>query len=56
MKTVKVELNAQQISMLLGCLFEAKSNGLIDPSEFDLFRETEAIIENAEDDIFIESM
>lgn len=55
MKTVKVELTAQQISMLLGCLYEAKNNGLLDPSEFDLFRETESIIEQAEDEIFTQS-
>jgi hypothetical protein len=56
MKTVKVELTAQQISMLLGCLYEAKNIGSIDPSEFDLFRETESIIEQAEDDLFIQSL
>lgn len=53
MKTVKVELTAQHIEMLLGCLYEAKNNGLVDSSEFDLFFETESIIENAENDLYL---
>lgn len=44
-----ITLTAEQIAMVLGCLYEAKTNGLVDPSDFDLFRETESIFEYAED-------
>ena len=45
--TVKVELNAQQISMLLGVLFEANNAGLICSEDIQLFAETQEIIETA---------
>ena len=50
--TVKVELNAQQISMLLGVLFEANNAGLICSEDIQLFAETQEIIETAENNIF----
>jgi hypothetical protein len=51
-KTVKVELNAQQISMLLGVLFEANNAGLICPEDIQLFAETQELIESAENSIY----
>jgi len=50
--TVKVELNAQQISMLLGVLFEANNAGLIPSEDIQLFAETQEIIESAENSIY----
>ena len=47
-----VTLTAQQIAMVLGCFYEAKANGLVDQFDFDLFRETESIFENAEDFLY----
>jgi hypothetical protein len=50
--TVSVQLNAQQISMLLGVLFEANNAGLICSEDIQLFAETQEIIETAENNIF----
>lgn len=50
--TVKVELNAQQIAMLLGALFEANNAGLIPSEDIQLFAETQEIIETAENNIY----
>ena len=50
--TISVELNAQQIAMLLGALFEANNAGLIAPEDYRLFAETQEIIESAENLIY----
>ena len=50
--TVSVQLNAQQISMLLGVLFEANNAGLICSEDIQLFAETQELIETAENNIF----
>ena len=50
--TISVELNAQQIAMLLGALFEANNAGLISPEDYRLFAETQEIIESAENLIY----
>ena len=50
--TVSVQLNAQQISMLLGVLFEANNAGLICSEDIQLFAETQEIIETAENTIY----
>lgn len=49
--TISVELNAQQIAMLLGALFEANNAGLICPEDANLFAETQELIESAENNI-----
>ena len=50
--TVKIELNAQQIAMLLGALFEANNAGLICSEDIQLFAETQEIIETAENSAY----
>ena len=50
--TISVELNAQQIAMLLGALFEANNAGLIQPEDYKLFAQTQEIIEHAENSIW----
>lgn len=49
---ISVELNAQQIAMLLGALFEANNAGLICPEDTKLFAETQELIESAENSIY----
>lgn len=49
---ISVELNAQQIAMLLGALFEANNAGLIQPEDAKLFAETQELIESAENSIY----
>lgn len=51
-ETVQIELNAQQIAMLLGCLFEANNANLISPEDYQLFAETQELIESAENSIY----
>lgn len=48
---VSVTLNAKQISMLLGCLYETKP--IIDASELELWSETNAIVEDAENELYL---
>ena len=50
--TISVELNAQQIAMLLGALFEANNAGLICPEDYKLFAQTQELIERAENSIY----
>jgi hypothetical protein len=50
--TISVQLNAQQIAMLLGALFEANNAGLICPEDSKLFAETQELIESAENSIY----
>jgi hypothetical protein len=50
--TISVELNAQQIAMLLGALFEANNAGLIQPEDYKLFAQTQELIESAENSIY----
>ena len=50
--TVSVQLNAQQIAMLLGALYEANNAGLICPEDYSLFAETQELIESAENSIY----
>jgi len=50
--TVSVQLNAQQISMLLGVLFEANNAGLICSEDIQLFAETQELIESAENSVY----
>ena len=50
--TISVELNAQQIQMLLGALFEANKANLIAPEDIKLFAQTQEIIEHAENSIW----
>ena len=50
--TISVELNAQQIQMLLGALFEADKAKLIAPEDYKLFVQTQEIIEHAENSIW----
>ena len=50
--TVSVQLNAQQIAMLLGALYEANNAGLICPEDIQLFAETQEIIETAENSVY----
>ena len=52
-ETIKIELTYAQIQMLLGALYESQKAGLIDPSDTRLFNQTQTIIENAENDYFI---
>ena len=49
---ISVELNAEQIAMLLSCLFEANYRGLICPEDAKLFAETQELIESAENSIY----
>lgn len=48
---VSITLNAKQISMLLGCLYETKP--IIDASELELWSETNALVEDAENEIYL---
>lgn len=48
---VSITLNAKQISMLLGCLYETKP--IIDASELELWSETNAIVEDAENELYL---
>ena len=50
--TISVQLNAQQIAMLLGALFEANKANLIAPEDIQLFAETQELIETAENLIY----
>jgi hypothetical protein len=50
--TISVQLNAQQIAMLLGALFEANNANLIAPEDIKLFAETQELIETAENLIY----
>ena len=50
--TVSVQLNAQQIAMLLGALYEANNAGLICPEDYSLFAETQELIESAENSVY----
>jgi hypothetical protein len=50
--TISVELNAQQIAMLLGALFEANNAGLICPEDYKLFAQTQELIERAENAVY----
>jgi len=50
--TVSVQLNAQQIAMLLGALYEANNAGLICPEDIQLFAETQELIESAENSVY----
>lgn len=47
---VAVVLTAQQISMVLGCLYETKP--IVDASELELWSETNALFEDAENELF----
>lgn len=49
-KKIAVVLTDQQISMVLGCLYETKP--IIDASELELWSETNAIFEDAENEMY----
>ena len=53
-KKIAVLLTDQQISMVLGCLYETKP--IIDASELELWSETNALFEHAENEFFEDSL
>ena len=50
MRKVTIQLTDTQISMVLGCLYETRPT--IDVSELELWAETNAIFENAENEYY----
>jgi hypothetical protein len=52
-ETIKIELSYSQLQVLLGCLFEIKYRDLIIPEDAEVFAETQTILEDAENDYFI---
>ena len=52
-ETIKIEFSYAQVQMLLGALYESQKAGLIAPEDYRLFAETQSVVENAENDYFI---
>ncbi len=50
-----VMLNAKQIQMILGCLYEAKVAGLVPEEDLQLWSETDSIIAEAENVLYLEA-
>ena len=54
MKMINVTLNEQQVSLVLGMIYEGRKSGLFDESELDLVDFTEMLFEELENEMYNE--
>jgi hypothetical protein len=52
LKTIDVTLNEQQVSLVLGMIWECREHGIFDESETNLVNYTERLFEDLENELY----